>query len=146
MICPVNTTYYRGRCQLLQAQGETWWLAIHHSFGLLDVSRCSRGKVGLNLTPALTHHHNPKSKDTSRNYVSSALMPTSQISQKSHLRHIWGLKRFMRKLEGISNMTYGTKKMVRATLGCIPVRPRSFGNPRVRALDMFTLEAISICG
>ena len=47
----------------------------------------------------------------------------------------------MMMLEGISNKIYGTKKIVSATLGCTPERPRSPGRPIGKALPILTLEA-----
>lgn len=57
------------------------------------------------------------------------------------LRHTCGFNRFKMMFEGISNMTYGTKKTVSATLNWLPLSFRSLGNPYTAALPMLTLHA-----
>ena len=65
------------------------------------------------------------------------------MATENDIHHTWGLKRFMRIFEGISNKTYGTKKIVRAIFGCTPERCRSLGRLRTRALDILTLWRVS---
>lgn len=53
---------------------------------------------------------------------------------------MFGFRRFMRMLEGISKKTYGTKKMVRAVLYWLPVNSRSFASLKDLALAILTLS------
>lgn len=60
-----------------------------------------------------------------------------------HGRQMWGLKRFMRMLDGISKTIYGTKKIVKAIFFCVPTIPRSFGMLIVKVLEILTLVCSS---
>lgn len=58
-----------------------------------------------------------------------------------HVRHTLGLNFFIKTLLGISNSTYGMKKMTRAVLYFIlfaEARPSSSDNPKTLALAMLT--------
>ena len=48
--------------------------------------------------------------------------------------HTCGFSLFKIIFDGISKTMYGTKKMVKAVLYCVPVRPRSFCSPKTAAL------------
>lgn len=59
---------------------------------------------------------------------------------ESHLRQMCGFSCFMRRFEGNSNITKGTKKIVIATLTSLPLSLRSCGRPRVRAFARLLLS------
>ena len=54
--------------------------------------------------------------------------------------HTCGLSLFNRMFEGISKAIYGTKKMVKAVLYCVPDRLRSSRRLKIEALAILVLS------
>jgi hypothetical protein len=89
-------------------------------------------------TKALRKRDNAKGQYTTGDWTNQK-SNTNAMDDCLDERQMCGPTRFMIRLEGISNRMYGAKKMVRATLGCTPESPRSFGRPMVKAFPMLTL-------